>query len=100
MVKVMDTNGKYSNSYVISKEINSKSIITFTIDSIEYQAEEGMTWEEWISSTYNVDSFYYWLGFGITKDGKNVICQSELTVVRYTIYYIGYKLSFKTWRTN
>ena len=29
------------------------NLITFTIDGVEYQAEEGMTWEEWCDSEYN-----------------------------------------------
>jgi hypothetical protein len=28
-------------------------LITFTIDGTEYQAEEGMTWYEWVNSKYN-----------------------------------------------
>ena len=33
----------------------SVQLITFTISSIEYQAEEGMTWGEWIDSAYNTN---------------------------------------------
>lgn len=33
------------------------NLITFTIDSIEYQAEEGMTWGEWVNSKYNIDGY-------------------------------------------
>ena len=29
------------------------NLITFTIDGTEYQAEEGMTWAEWVESEYN-----------------------------------------------
>jgi hypothetical protein len=32
-------------------------LITFTIAGTEYQAEEGMTWEEWCNSEYNTDDF-------------------------------------------
>jgi hypothetical protein len=31
------------------------SLITFTIGGAEYQAEEGMTWGEWVDSEYNVN---------------------------------------------
>lgn len=34
------------------------AIIEFTIDGTTYQAEEGMTWEEWVNSKYNTDVFY------------------------------------------
>ena len=30
-----------------------KSLISFTIDGTQYQAEEGMTWEDWVNSEYN-----------------------------------------------
>lgn len=34
-------------------------LITFTIGDTEYQAKEGMTWEEWVESEYNIDNYYY-----------------------------------------
>ena len=39
------------------------NLISFTIDGTEYQAEEGMTWQDWIDSEYNVDG-YYKMGLG------------------------------------
>ena len=33
------------------------SLISFTIDSTTYQAEDGMTWEEWVESDYNIDGY-------------------------------------------
>ena len=30
-----------------------RNLITFTIDGVEYQAEEGMTWGEWVDTPYN-----------------------------------------------
>lgn len=32
-------------------------LITFTIDGITYQAEEGMTWGEWVDSEYNTNGY-------------------------------------------
>lgn len=40
--------------------LDGPELITFTISHITentYQAEEGMTWEEWISSEYNIDGY-------------------------------------------
>lgn len=37
----------------------SKNLITFTIGGVEYQAEEGMTWEEWVNSEYNSTKKFY-----------------------------------------
>ena len=32
-------------------------LLTLTIDGVEYQYEEGMTWEEWVNSEYNIDGY-------------------------------------------
>ena len=45
-------------------------LITFTINDIEYQAEEGMTWEEWINSEYNNNGYH-------SDDGEYVYVQSS-----------------------
>lgn len=33
-------------------------LISFTINDIQYQAQEGMTWGEWVSSQYNTNGCY------------------------------------------
>ena len=33
--------------------LGGSNLITFTIDGVQYQAEEGMTWKEWCNSEYN-----------------------------------------------
>ena len=45
---IEETNGIVMKSYVPVVKL-----ITFTIDGIEYQAEEGMTWNELFDSKYN-----------------------------------------------
>ena len=37
----------------------NSSTITFTIAGTSYQAEEGMTWVEWVSSSYNTGGYTY-----------------------------------------
>ena len=37
--------------------VDNIPIITFYITNTEYQAEDGMTWGEWVDSKYNVDGF-------------------------------------------
>lgn len=32
--------------------------INFTIDGTSYEANEGMTWEQWVNSSYNTDGFF------------------------------------------
>lgn len=38
-------------------EQGSVNLIAFTIDGTEYEAEDGMTWAEWVESEYNTDGF-------------------------------------------
>ena len=38
--------------------------ISFTINGVSYQAEEGMNWEQWVNSSYNADGFIV--------DGNNI----------------------------
>ena len=33
-------------------------MISFTIGGVSYQAEEGMTWQEWVASGYNTGGYY------------------------------------------
>lgn len=37
---------------------NTPSLITFSISNKSYQAEEGMTWEQWINSKYHTGEYY------------------------------------------
>ncbi len=55
----------------VALEFDNKVIvlISFTIDGTEYQAEEGMTWNDWCSSIYNTGSFY--VTDGVIKDQSN-----------------------------
>lgn len=39
-------------------EVGFVKIITFTIQSTTYQAEEGMTWAEWCGSEYDTNGAY------------------------------------------
>ena len=56
------------------EESGDSGKITFTIAGVSYQAEVGMTWVEWVNSSYNTDSFVYaaTLDWVYTKTGLNV----------------------------
>ena len=59
VVKVMDTNGKYSNTYVVSQKIGKiTKLIKFKYLDTEYTAENGMTLAEWAESNYNTFGYY------------------------------------------
>lgn len=42
-------------TFQLESTIPAPTLITFTIEDTEYQAEEGMTWGEWIGSEYHYD---------------------------------------------
>ena len=66
--KYTGTTGVYENGalYVLEE---SASLISFTIDGTTYQAEEGMTWGEWMESDYNTDD-YQDNGYAVNKGGN------------------------------
>ena len=57
IVKIMDTSQKYSNVYVIRKNI-SRNLIKFKYLGTEYLAEPSMTLAEWAESDYNTFGYY------------------------------------------
>lgn len=36
---------------------NPIKLITFTIENVSYQAIEGMTWGDWVNSSYNTNNY-------------------------------------------
>ena len=64
-------------AYLIKEAV---SLISFTIDGTSYQAEEGMTWAEWVASKYNTN------GVKIDSLG-NVLTSSGLRIA--TAQYSG-----------
>ena len=69
----------------------SATLITFTIDGTEYQAEEGMTWEQWVDSEYNSGIFIKHI------DGFSITCTSNpISLIRLNnvnVLYTDYILS-------
>ena len=66
----LEADAKVTNSYPLVLdtsffEIDQTNLITFTIDGTECQAEEGMTWAEWVESEYNTDGY-------LIADGTNI----------------------------
>ena len=55
IVKVIDSNNKYSNIYVVNEKIatSTSNLIKFKYEDTEYYAEKGMTLSEWGESDYN-----------------------------------------------
>lgn len=45
--------GTYKFRHYSQQEPSSATLINFTINGTAYQAEEGMTWQQWVNSSYN-----------------------------------------------
>ena len=74
--KYTGTTGAYENGalYVVEKaEEEAVNLISFTIDGTTYKAEEGMTWGEWVSSTYNTDNYGALSGGLISPKGDHLM---------------------------
>lgn len=60
---------------------NETTLINFTVDGVPYQAENGMTWEEWCNSEYNTDSYSIMLyGEVYSSDGGQVCYSAGLGI--------------------
>ena len=54
--------------------------INFTIDGVSYQAEEGMTWAQWVESNYNLGDFELDnYGDPMVWFGYKVVCRPDAT---------------------
>jgi hypothetical protein len=51
------------------------TLISFTIDGVSYQAEDGMTWGEWLESEYNTD------GYVVGQAGNSIDTSDNLSGV-------------------
>jgi len=77
---------------------NDTVIITFTVDGVEYQAGEGMTWEQWVSSEYSNDAFFIaGIGIHFKRDGRVIanaqgVFESKTNSIinnyEYALYYV------------
>ena len=46
-----------TKTYKLGWRLKSATLISFTVRSISYQAEDGMTWQQWVNSEYNTPNF-------------------------------------------
>ena len=79
---VEETDGIVMKPYVEPE----KELITFTIDGVQYQAEEGMTWDEWAVSEYDANNLIYIddsYGICKTPDGNGQMSQYILYTNNY-----------------
>ena len=53
------------------------TLISFTIDGTSYQAEDGMTWAQWVHSSYNTSGFTIDAGDNTIRNGTNYLYTSS-----------------------
>ena len=53
------------------------TLISFTIDGTSYQAEDGMTWAQWVNSSYNTGGFTVNVGDNTIRNGTNYLYTSS-----------------------
>ena len=56
-------------------EITESELFSFNIGSNTYQAEEGMTWAEWINSSYNTE------GFHLEEDNGYILIKNDRAIL-------------------
>ena len=70
-------------------------MISFTIVGTSYQAEEGMTWEQWVNSEYNTNHYfitgtdsriYQSHNTFVTGYGENAIHKNDTIISAYKYY--------------
>ena len=93
---------KHATGFVrLVRDLGPK-LITFIVkytEEVSYQAEEGMTWEEWINSDYNTGGFDSPVGVLIYKDDDDWVAydpdssscpeSSDIIIPNYTYYLIN-----------
>lgn len=72
------TDSNYTNGDLYLVEGGVATLINFTISDTAYQAEEGMTWEQWVASSYNTGGYFVSDTY-ISDDRGRVYTDSSLT---------------------
>ena len=71
------SNSNYSYVAICYGSNQEIELITFTVRNTTYYAEPGMTWSEWINSSYNIDSFTI-SGVNVSGPG-GIVCDNAFT---------------------
>ena len=71
-------------------ESGKVNLISFTIDYIQYQAQEGMTWGEWVRSQYNTQGYYIDSDYSIAHPNGLWLSTGEYYVFSSYVIQEGY----------
>ena len=91
-----DYAGEYKDTVTFTVAVKDvpKPLISFTIDGTSYQAEEGMTWGDWVNSEYNNDEFSVDInaikkGFSFVSNGGSNIVYTNNQITANAAYVLG-----------
>lgn len=74
---------------------STPTLISFTIAGTSYQAEEGMTWGEWVASSYNTGGLYLdSLGYVVRSSSSHVLNGNNY-VHKNTAIIAGFSYTFE-----
>ena len=76
-----DFAGEYKDTVTFTVAVKDvpKPLISFTIDGTSYQAEEGMTWGDWVNSEYDNDEFR--VDINAIKKGSSFVSNGGSNIV-------------------
>lgn len=92
---IYDVTGYASVEINVAVETPSEDIITFYIEDYDYNAVNGMTWEDWFASDYGDDDWEILnntisLGGGAFVEYEGVLVKPTDVIIKnglYSIYY-------------
>jgi hypothetical protein len=90
------TNWTYYSSYFVGvdMELPPAENIEFFINDISYEAEDGMTWGDWVKSDYNVDgyiddgSYISTTEYSYVYDSNGNMVESSMVIIETETYFV------------
>lgn len=93
----------YIDGTLYENTTGGATLINFTIEGTSYQAEEDMTWAQWVNSNYNTSTPKYYInsfgdvvkgsggggGARVTTDSAYNNSVSSTDIITATAYYYG-----------
>lgn len=67
------------------KVLNEVQLYTFTIDGVQFQADPGMTWSQWMTSSYNTAGVANKMGAVCNKAGSQIKLGNQVQRNAYAI---------------
>ena len=74
---------------ISNRYMNGENLVEFSIDSKQYDFEEGMTWRDWVNSAFNTENAVIsggWVNFStfVLMDSDDPVDPDDLIKENYT----------------